>query len=248
MIIVWKCSLQEKISFFGRIADRVKPDQADSMKPQAPISTYSPFEESINIYSHAIGIVLSLVALVLLMIRSGQQAGALPLISATIFGLSLVTLYTTSTLYHNCKQPALRARLRIFDHVSIYILIAGTYTPFALIVLTGMTGWVIFAISWGLALVGSCLKIFFTGKYQLLSTIMYVLMGWLIVFAIKPLTDNLAEGGLLWLLIGGILYSTGGILYSIKRMPLNHATFHLLVMCGSFCHFISLYYFVLPTF
>ena len=158
-----------------------------------------------------------------------------------------MTLYTTSTFYHNCKQPALRARLRIFDHVSIYILIAGTYTPFALLVLTGNTGWIIFAISWGLALVGSCLKIFFTGKYTLLSTIMYGLMGWLIVFAIKPLTSNLAEGGLLWLVIGGILYSTGGMLYSIKRLPLNHAIFHLFVLSGSFCHFISLYYFVLPA-
>ena len=217
------------------------------MKTQAPISTYSPFEESINIYSHAVGIVLSLIALILLMVRSAQQAEALPLISVTIFGLSLVTLYTTSTFYHNCKQPALRARLRIFDHVSIYILIAGTYTPFALLVLTGNTGWIIFGISWGLALVGSCLKIFFTGKYTLLSTIMYGLMGWLIVFAIKPLTSNLSEGGLLWLVIGGILYSTGGILYSIKRLPLNHAIFHLFVLSGSFCHFISLYYFVLPT-
>lgn len=217
------------------------------MKPQAPISTYSPLEESINIYSHAVGIVLSLIALILLMVRSAQQAEALPLISVTIFGLSLVTLYTTSTFYHNCKQPALRARLRIFDHVSIYILIAGTYTPFALLVLTGNTGWIIFGISWGLALVGSCLKIFFTGKYTLLSTIMYGLMGWLIVFAIKPLTSNLAEGGLLWLVIGGILYSTGGMLYSIKRLPLNHAIFHLFVLSGSFCHFISLYYFVLPA-
>jgi hemolysin III len=217
------------------------------MKTQAPISTYSPFEESINIYSHAVGIVLSLIALILLMVRSAQQAEALPLISVTIFGLSLVTLYTTSTFYHNCKQPALRARLRIFDHVSIYILIAGTYTPFALLVLTGNTGWIIFGISWGLALVGSCLKIFFTGKYTLLSTIMYGLMGWLIVFAIKPLTSNLAEGGLLWLVIGGILYSTGGMLYSIKRLPLNHAIFHLFVLSGSFCHFISLYYFVLPA-
>jgi len=217
------------------------------MKTQAPISTYSPFEESINIYSHAVGIVLSLIALILLMVRSAQQAGALPLISVTIFGLSLVTLYTTSTFYHNCKQPALRARLRIFDHVSIYILIAGTYTPFALLVLTGNTGWIILGISWGLALVGSCLKFFFTGKYTLLSTIMYGLMGWLIVFAIKPLTSNLAEGGLLWLVIGGILYSTGGMLYSIKRLPLNHAIFHLFVLSGSFCHFISLYYFVLPA-
>jgi len=217
------------------------------MKTQAPISTSSPLEESINIYSHAVGIVLSLIALILLMVRSAQQAEALPLISVTIFGLSLVTLYTTSTFYHNCKQPALRARLRIFDHVSIYILIAGTYTPFALLVLTGNTGWIIFGISWGLALVGSCLKIFFTGKYTLLSTIMYGLMGWLIVFAIKPLTSNLAEGGLLWLVIGGILYSTGGMLYSIKRLPLNHAIFHLFVLSGSFCHFISLYYFVLPA-
>jgi len=216
------------------------------MKTQAPISTYSPFEESINIYSHAVGMVLSLIALILLILRSAQETGVLPLTSFIVFGVSLVTLYTTSTFYHHCKQPLLRAKLRIFDHVSIYILIAGTYTPFALITLQGMTGWIIFAVSWGLAIAGSSLKLFFTGRYRLLSTVMYTLMGWIIIFAIKPLSSNLAEAGLIWLVLGGVFYSIGGIIYAIKRIPLNHAAFHLFALSGSICHFMSVYFYVLP--
>ncbi|PLX50213.1 MAG: hemolysin D, partial [Desulfobacteraceae bacterium] len=134
----------------------------------------------------------------------------------------------------------------IIDHASIYVLIAGTYTPFTLVVLDGTIGWVIFGISWGLALTGIILKLFFTGKYNLISTIMYVLMGWVIIFAIKPLIKNLPLEGLLWLVTGGISYTIGATLYSIKKIELNHAIFHMFVLMGSFCHFMSVFFYVLP--
>jgi hemolysin III len=137
--------------------------------------------------------------------------------------------------------------LKIIDHASIYVLIAGTYTPFTLVTLNGTIGWVIFGTSWGLALTGIILKLFFTGKYDLISTIMYVLMGWVIVFAIKPLINNLPLEGLLWLFAGGISYTIGAILYSIKKIKFNHAIFHMFVLIGSFCHFMSVFFYVLPS-
>ena len=133
------------------------------------------------------------------------------------------------------------------DHATIYVLIAGTYTPLTLITLNSTTGWVIFGASWGMAFTGIILKLFFTGKYNRLSTLMYVFMGWIVIFAIKPLVNNLSAEGLFWLFAGGVAYTFGAILYSIKRVKFNHAIFHMFVLLGSFCHFISVYYYVLPS-
>ncbi len=204
-------------------------------------------EEKINIVSHAIGFVLSMVALVLLIVRAMQYGNAWHIVSFSIFGFSLMILYAASTIYHSAQSAALRSRLNIFDHASIYVLIAGTYTPFTLVTLNGSTGWVLFGISWGLALTGLILKLFFTGQYNIISTIMYVFMGWIIVFAIKPLIHQLPLNGLLWLFAGGISYTIGAILYSIDKIKFNHAIFHLLVLFGSFCHFMSVFFYVLPN-
>ncbi len=204
-------------------------------------------EEKINIVSHAIGFVLSMVALVLLIARAMQYGNAWHIVSFSIFGFSLMILYAASTIYHSAQSAALRSRLNIFDHAFIYVLIAGTYTPFTLVTLNGSTGWVLFGISWGLALTGLILKLFFTGKYNIISTIMYVFMGWIIVFAIKPLIHQLPLDGLLWLFAGGISYTIGAILYSIDKIKFNHAIFHLLVLFGSFCHFMSVFFYVLPN-
>ncbi|NOQ97747.1 MAG: hemolysin III family protein [Calditrichae bacterium] len=212
----------------------------------AGIKYYSPLEEKINIISHACGLILSIVALVLLVMQAYLHGNVLHVVSFAIFGVSLILLYAASTFYHSAKKPELRSRLKIFDHASIYVLIAGTYTPFTLIMLKGTIGWLIFGISWGFALTGIILKLFFTGKYNLLSTIMYILMGWIIVFAIKPLIDNLPLEGLLWLFAGGMAYTIGAIIYSIKKIKFNHAIFHMFVLTGSFCHFISAFFFVLP--
>jgi hemolysin III len=217
------------------------------MKDTGGIKYYSPIEEKINIISHAIGFILSIVAFVLLVTHANLHGDVWHIVSFSIFGASLIILYGASTFYHSAKKSELRNRLKIIDHASIYILIAGTYTPFTLVTLNGTIGWVIFSTSWGLALTGIILKLFFTGKYNLISTIMYVLMGWVIVFAIKPLINNLPLEGLLWLLAGGISYTIGAILYSIKKIKFNHAIFHVFVLIGSFCHFMSVFFYVLPS-
>ncbi len=217
------------------------------MKPAQEIKYYPPIEEKINIISHGLGFVLSIMALGFLVVRASNHGDVWHIVSFSIFGASLIVLYAVSTIYHSTKKPELRCRLRILDHASIYILIAGTYTPFALVTLQGTTGWVIFGVSWGLALCGIILKLFFTGRYRLLSTSMYVFMGWIIVFAIKPLIANLSSDGLFWLVAGGLAYTLGAILYSIKKIKFNHAIFHIFVLMGSICHFVSVYFYILPT-
>ncbi len=209
-------------------------------------SRYPPAEEKINIISHAIGFILSIVALVLLVGRASLYGNLWHIVSFSIFGVSLVMLYAASTFYHGARKSGSRRRFKIIDHASIYVLIAGTYTPYTLVTLNGTTGWVIFGISWGLALTGIILKLFFTGKYDLISTVMYVLMGWIIVFAIKPLINNLSVEGVLWLFAGGISYTIGAILYGIKKIKFNHAIFHMFVLIASFCHFMSVFFYVLP--
>jgi hemolysin III len=207
---------------------------------------YDPKEEKLNVLSHGIGLILSVIALVLLVVFASLEGGLWHIVSFSIYGASLIVLYSASTLYHYVQNPKLRYRLNIFDHASIYILIAGTYTPFTLVVLDGWVGWTIFGVSWGLALIGVILKLFFIGRFDKISTIAYVLMGWLIVFAIKPLVHNLPIEGLLWLLAGGVFYTIGAVLYSIKRIKYNHAIFHIFVLLGSFSHFIAVFFYVLP--
>lgn len=216
------------------------------MSAPSDVKYYSPLEEGINIFSHAIGFVLSVIALFFLVMHAINNGNGFHVVSFSIYGVSLMCLYAASTFYHGTKNPELRSRLRVVDHASIYLLIAGTYTPFALITLSGGLGWLIFNLSWGLALVGIILKVFFTGKYRLLSTLMYVFMGWMIVFFIKPLSESLSADGVAWLLAGGIAYTVGAVLYSIKKIPFNHAIFHVFVLLGSFTHFVSIYFYVLP--
>ena len=216
------------------------------MSESEDVKFYSPLEERINILSHAFGLLFSVIALVLLVLRASPYGNILYVVSFTIFGVSLISLYAASTFYHSTRTPSLRARLRIVDHATIYILIAGTYTPFALITLNGPVGWTIFTISWGMAVSGIVLKLFFTGRYELLSTLMYIFMGWIVVFVLKPLINNLPMAGLSWLVAGGLSYTIGAIIYSIKRIGFNHSIFHLFVLAGSFCHFMAIYFYVLP--
>ncbi|PHS52774.1 MAG: hemolysin D [Lutibacter sp.] len=211
------------------------------------ITYYEPKEEKFNVISHAIGLVLSVSALVLLVVYSSIYGGAWHIVSFSIYGVSLVVLYSASTFYHYVQSPKLRHRLNVFDHSAIYVLIAGTYTPFTLVILKGWVGWSIFGVSWGLALAGILLKLFFTGKYDKISTFAYVLLGWLIIFAIQPLVNNLPFDGLMWLLSGGVFYTVGAILYSIKKIKYNHAIFHIFVLLGSFSHFIAVFFYVLPV-
>ena len=205
---------------------------------------YSPLEESINIYSHAFGLLLSFAALFFLEKKAFERGDLMYWFSMSVYGVSLVLLYAASSMYHREQEPKKRLRLRVFDHAAIYVLIAGSYTPFALVTLHGKFGWWLFGAVWSFALAGIILKIFFTGRYTLLSTLMYIIMGWMAVFVIKPLMAHLAPEGLFWLSAGGIAYTVGAVLYSIKRIPLNHAVFHVFVLIGSACHFVSVYFYV----
>jgi len=217
------------------------------MKPLKQTNHYSIAEERFNISSHAIGFILSLIALVLLANHAQKYGNLWHIVSFSVFGLSLILLYAASTLYHSETNPVLRSKLRIIDHATIYILIAGTYTPFTLITLGGVTGWVIFGVSWSMACVGVIVKIFFTGKYDLISTLMYVFMGWIIIFDLDRLFNNLSSEGLFWLVAGGVAYTVGAVIYSIEAIKFNHAIFHVFILIGSACHFISVYFYVLPS-
>ncbi len=214
-------------------------------EPPSPYASYyAPGEERFNVLSHGLGFLLSIIALVLLVMRGIQNGDFWRLTGFSVFGLSLMILYAASTLYHSSKGENRRRQLKIVDHAAIYLLIAGTYTPFSLITLPPGIGNLIFVIIWGFALTGIVLKLFFTGKYDLLSTIMYVFMGWIIIFAIKPLMANLSFGGLMWLFAGGISYTVGAVFYSWHQLRYNHGIFHVFVLAGSFCHFMAVFLFV----
>ncbi|MGV8828427.1 MAG: PAQR family membrane homeostasis protein TrhA [Breznakibacter sp.] len=212
------------------------------MHKNQPLKFYSPLEEKINVISHCVGFFLSLVALVFLIDKSLDSF--LRLISFSVFGVSLIVLYAASSLYHASKDEEIRKKRRVWDHSAIYVLIAGTYTPFTLVAMHGKTGWILFAVNWSMALGGIILKLFFTGRFGILSTIFYLVMGWSVVFAIKPLMEALSPDGLFWLAAGGVAYTLGAILYSIKGLNYTHALFHILVLIGSFCHFVSIYFYI----
>lgn len=208
---------------------------------------YSAAEERLNVLSHGLGLLLSVVGLVLLVVRAASLGTAIHIVSFAIFGASLIALYGASTIYHSTKDPAARNYLRTVDHAAIYILIAGTYTPFTLTVLDGKIGWILFGVSWGMAVTGIVLKLFFTGRFNHLSTAMYIFMGWIIVFVIKPLIAALPIDAIVWLFAGGISYTVGAVSYSIKKIPYGHAVFHFFVLAGSVCHFIVVYGYILST-
>lgn len=203
---------------------------------------YSKKEEFLNVLSHGFGLVLSLIAFPFLLIKGFAYNGFWKPTSFVIYGLSLILLYAASTFYHAAKNPMIRRKLNIFDHAAIYVLIAGGYTPFCLVALDSSLGWYVFIFVWLFALVGIVLKLFFTGKYDKLSTAMYLLMGWQVVFFAKPLANSLSENGLYLLILGGIFYTLGAILYSVKKLPYNHAIFHIFVLLGSLSHFLSIYF------
>ncbi len=207
------------------------------------VSDYSPTEEKLNVYSHALGVILSVIGLVLLLLKS--QAGNAPqIIAYGIYAVSMVLLYLASTLYHAATKPKKRKRLKILDHAAIYLLIAGTYTPYCLLTLDNKDGIPLLIAVWTVAALGIVLKLFFTGRFNLLSTLLYVAMGWMVVFAYEGILNNLALEGLQLLGAGGIAYTVGAVLYSIKKIPFNHAIFHVFVLLGSLFHFASIYGYV----
>ena len=205
---------------------------------------YERKEELWNIWTHAFGTLLALAGTALLVTFSSLWGNAWHIVGASIFGGSMIILYLASTLYHASQTSELRRKLNIFDHAAIYILIAGSYTPFTLIAIRGALGWSLFGIAWGLAITGVILKLFFTGKYEKLSTISYVLLGWIAVIGGKSLWINLPTSSLVFLLIGGGCYTIGAVFYAFRKLPYNHAIFHIWVLAGTICHFFSVLYLI----
>lgn len=210
-----------------------------------PITYYNRKEELLNVITHLAGLILSIAGLALLVTFASIYGTVWHIVSFSIFGSTLVLLYLASTLYHAAKKKQLRKRLNVFDHSAIYILIAGTYTPFCLVTLNGWVGWTLFGITWGLAIAGVTLKVFFTGRFNLLSTIGYVAMGWIAIIAAKPLFEQLSSGALWFLILGGVSYTIGAIFYLLDRMKYNHAIFHVWVLLGSILHFTAVFFFLL---
>ncbi|MDH3493905.1 MAG: hemolysin III family protein [Acidobacteriota bacterium] len=210
------------------------------------LSFYHPTEEKLNVLSHGFGLVLSLIGLLILLSHAISIGTVSHLLALGIYGASLVVLYAASTTYHLVQEPNLRYKLNIFDHSAIYGLIAGTYTPFALLFFKPELGWPILVGIWTIALAGILFKLFFTGKFNAVSTVLYVLMGWLGVLAIGPIIDRFPVSGVVWIFAGGIFYTLGAILYAIKQIKFNHAIFHVFVLLGSISHFISVIYYLIP--
>ncbi len=204
-------------------------------------------EEVVNAVTHGIGALLSVAGLVLLMVLAYFHGNIWHIISFSIYGTTLVLLYLASTLYHSITNERIKRIFKILDHSAIYLLIAGTYTPFTLVPLHGVLGWTVFGVVWGLAMIGIVLKIFFAGRFNIISTLCYLGMGWFIVFAIKPLIATVPTLGMTWLLVGGLFYTLGSVFYLWKKIPYNHAIWHLFVLAGSISHFIAVYFYILPV-
>lgn len=200
---------------------------------------YTLGEEIANGITHGIGAALSIAGLAVLVALAAVYGTVWHIVSFSIFGASLIILYMASTLYHSIQVPQARPVLRIIDHSAIFLLIAGTYTPFLLTALRGSWGWWLFGIVWGIAVLGILFKVFFIGRWEVLSTLAYIGMGWLCVFALKRLVMVVPPAGVIWLIAGGIVYTVGVLFYATRRIPYSHAIWHLFVLGGSICHFFA---------
>jgi hemolysin III len=203
-------------------------------------------EELANSVTHGIGLVFSLVGFIVLLVLVVMRGSAWHIAGCAIYGGTLVCLYTSSTLYHGIQSLQLKRALKVFDHSAIYLLIAGTYTPFLLVNLRGGWGWTLLSIVWALAVAGIILKFWFVDHFQILSTVVYLLMGWLALVAVKSLLGSVPTGGFVWLIAGGLAYTVGVVFYAWKRVPYNHVIWHVFVMAGSACHYFAVLYSVIP--
>ena len=214
-------------------------------EPAHTPSLYTVSEEIAHSITHGLGIVLSIAGLVALVIAA-VQSGARVVVACSIFGATLILLYVTSTLYHSIPFPRAKRVLRVLDHSAIYLLIAGTYTPFTVVSLRGAWGWSIFAAIWGLAIAGVVLEMTPLRRMKWLTIGLYLSMGWLILIAIKPLAQAVASGGILLLVLGGLSYTAGVAFYVWRRLPYHHAVWHLFVLLGSVFHFFAVLLYAIP--
>jgi len=211
------------------------------------VKHYTHGEEIASSITHGIGAGLGLTALAFLVSLAADTGDPWKVVSFSIYGATLVILYVSSSLYHAFRSPRLKRIFRYLDHSSIYLLIAGTYTPLTLINLRGGWGWTLFGLIWGLAAAGVIMTAALMGRSRLLGGLIYIGMGWLVVVAIKPLAQSVPAGGIYWLVAGGLAYTGGVVFYVWKKLPYNHAVWHLFVLAGSACHFVAIYRYVLPA-
>lgn len=209
------------------------------------IRIFSKKEEVSHAITHGIGVLFSLIALYFLIVFSRVSDDAVLLISSVTFGTTMLLMYLSSTIVHSLPQGKWKNIFLIIDHAAIYIFIAGSYTPFALIVIEGTLGWTLFATIWSLAVIGIVLKTFLVNKFVFLSTLFYILMGWLIVLVWKPLTESIQLNGLLLLILGGISYTAGAVFYIWKFIPFHHMIWHIFVLIGSVFHFLAILFYVI---
>jgi len=218
------------------------------MPDQASATPYhDPREELASALTHGLGATAALAGGAVLVTLAALHGDGWQLAGAIVFGVALLLLYIASTLYHAIRHPVAKGRLKVFDHCAIYLLIAGTYTPFTLVGLRGPVGWRLFAAIWVLAVAGVVFKLFHTGRFKRLSTLIYIAMGWLIVVAAKPMLAALDAWTLGWLLAGGLSYTLGTVFYHGPRMRYSHAIWHLFVLGGSVCHYVAVMAQVLPA-
>lgn len=211
-----------------------------SLKDKIIIPNYSLGEELVNSISHGIGALLSIAALVLCVVISAMHGNPTAVVASSIYGSSLIILYTMSTLYHSFKVNNAKRVFQIIDHCSIFLLISGTYTVFTLVVLGDAVGWTLFAIVWSATILGIICNSININKFKPLSMVLYLAMGWVVVFAFKPLAEKLATNGIILLIVGGIMYTVGAIFYGIgKRKKYMHSIFHMFVLAGSILHFFA---------
>jgi len=213
---------------------------------------YTFKEEVANVLTHGLGAVFSIVGLGFLVVFAAMGADPWRIVSVSIFGATMLLMYLASTLYHALPHPPVKKALRVCDHCCIYLLIAGTYTPFALVSLRGPWGWTLFGLMWGIAAAGCLFKIFFMDHAKScwqdrVSTLLYVLMGWMVIFAFKPSLELIPPGALFLCLLGGLAYTGGVVFYLWERLPYNHAIWHLFVLGGSVLHFCAIFYYILPV-
>ncbi len=213
-----------------------------SEKPKA----YTPGEELANSLTHGAGIVLGIAGLAVLTAFASVYGSARHVVAVSIFGAAMIVMYTASTLYHSITHPRAKQALRVFDHAAIFLLIAGTYTPFTLVTLHGALGWTLFGVIWGLAVLGILLQILSLERWSFLSLFLYLGMGWAVVFALKPLLHSLPSGGVTLLVLGGLAYTVGVVFY-VWRKPYFHAIWHGFVLAGSILHFFAILLYVIPV-
>ena len=210
-------------------------------------SKYSLGEEIAHAITHGVGAGLAIAGLAVLMVAAATRgSGVWQVAPCAVYGAAMILMFTMSTLYHSFPWPRVKRVFRILDHEMIFLMIAGSYTPFVLITLRGALGWTLFGIVWGLAVVGMVFQGFFTGRFKKATTLLYVLMGWIIVVALKPLLDRMSVAGVRWLVAGGLCYTLGAGVYLFKRVRYHHAVWHLLVLAGSACHYFAILRHVLP--